>query len=137
MKHFVWIAAAILASCTVGKYKQSHTMNGNWKPIFQEMNGRVLPAAVFQSQLLTILDSVYILKAESVDKGILRMANGQMDIFGKEGVNRGKHFTARYEQKKDTLRICYNLKGDAYPTEFSTKGGGLLFLSVFVKQQQP
>ena len=110
MYKYLFLAALFFISCKSSKLAgfNSNTLNGSWKPIQQEMNGRPLPAVVFQTQLLTIQDSLYTLKAESLDKGILRFANGQMDIFGKEGVNSGKHFTARYERKKDTLRICYN-----------------------------
>jgi hypothetical protein len=42
-----------------------------------------------------IIDSNYTLTAESVDKGIVKYGSGdKMDIYGKEGVNMGKHFTA-------------------------------------------
>lgn len=139
MRNSILLISLLIFSCkSIQQYAgNTNSLNGNWKPVQQEMNGRALPAIVFQSQLLTIQDSLYTLKAESMDKGILRFAGAQMDIYGKEGVNKDKHFTALYALQKDTLRICYNLKGDAYPTTFTTKGGGLLFLSVFVKQEQP
>jgi uncharacterized protein (TIGR03067 family) len=91
--------------------------------------------AVFQTQKLIITDSIYTLKAESVDKGTLKYKDGQMDINGKDGVNAGKHFTAIYKIENDQLTICYNLKGDVYPSNFETKSAPTFFLSVFKKQQ--
>ena len=54
-----------------------------------------------------------------------------MDIYGKEGVNSGKHFTAIYKFEEGLLTICYNLSGDRYPEAFETKGKPMYFLSVF------
>ncbi|MFN8206019.1 MAG: hypothetical protein U0T82_01230 [Bacteroidales bacterium] len=70
-----------------------------------------------QSDTCLLHDSVYTLTAESVDKGVVHYANGRMDIYGKEGVNAGKHFTAIYKQA-GLLSICYNLKGDGYLPAF-------------------
>ncbi len=56
-----------------------------------------------------------------------------MDIYGKEGVNAGKHFTAIYKYDNEQLTICYNLSGDSYPKTFETKSKSRLFLSVFKK----
>jgi uncharacterized protein (TIGR03067 family) len=111
----------------------SNVLNGSWTPIKQEIGGKELPAVVFQKQKLIINDSNYTFSAESVDKGMLKYQNGQMDIYGEEGVNTGKHFTAIYKLDNDQLTICYNLKGDAYPSAFETKSKPTLFLSVFKK----
>ena len=108
-------------------------LNGTWTPIRQEIGGKELQAVVFQTQKLIISDNTYIFSAESVDKGILNYKNGQMDIYGKEGVNAGKHFTTIYKIDNNQLTICYNLKGDSYPAEFETKSKPTLFLSVFRK----
>ena len=121
--------------CTTTKKSlmNSNVLNGTWTPIKQEMVGKQLPSIVFQTQKLIISDTTYIFTAESVDKANLKYKNGQMDIYGKEGVNIGKHFPAIYKLVKDQLTICYNLKGDSYPAEFETKSIAGLFLSVFKK----
>lgn len=111
----------------------SHVLNGSWTPIRQEIGGKELPTVVFQKQKLVISDSTYIFNAESEDKGMLKYQSGQMDIYGKEGINAGKHFTAIYKLDNDQLTICYNLAGDSYPTGFETKSKQTLFLSVFKK----
>ena len=111
----------------------SNVLNGTWTLIRQEIGGKELPTVVFQIQKLVISDTTYTFSAGSVDKGTLKYKNGQMDIYGKEGVNKGKHFTTIYKLDNDQLTICYNLKGDSYPVEFETKSKPTLFLSVFKK----
>ena len=111
----------------------SNVLDGTWTPVRQEMGGKELPSVVFQTQKLIISDTSYIFTAESVDKGNLKYKNGQMDIYGKEGVNTGKHFPAIYKLDNKQLTICYNLKGDSYPATFETKSMAGLFLSVFNK----
>jgi len=112
----------------------SNLLDGVWIPVKQEMAGRPMPPAYFEKQKLVLADSTYTLTAESIDKGIATYGNGKMDIYGKEGVNTGKHFTAIYTLENGLLSICYNLKGDTYPETFDTKGKPLFFLSVFKKE---
>lgn len=57
-----------------------------------------------------------------------------MDIYGKEGVNTGKHFMAIYKLEYGELSVCYKLKGDKYPEGYDTKASPLYFLSVFRKE---
>ena len=132
---FFWLFASLLA-CSGGKYASGipRAMDGTWVPQRQEMGGKELPAAYFEKQRLAIADTSYTLTAESVDKGLLKVSGNRMDIYGKEGVNSGKHFTALWKLHHGELTICYNLKGDAYPDSLSTKGKPLYFLSVFRKQ---
>lgn len=111
----------------------SNILNGSWKPVKQEIGGNQLPAIVFTNQKLIILDTTYTFIAESVDRGALVYKNGQMDIYGKEGTNNGKHFTAIYKLEDGQLTICYNLAGDSYPVAFETKSKPTLFLSVFIR----
>jgi hypothetical protein len=73
--------------------------------------------------------------AESVDKGVVKYKEDKIDIYGKDGVNAGKHFTALFKLENGLLTICYNLKGDNYPESFDTKGKPLFFLSVFKKAE--
>jgi uncharacterized protein (TIGR03067 family) len=102
-------------------------------PIKQEMSGMALPELVYKAQRLIIKDSTYTLTAESIDKGIVKLNGDKMDIYGKEGVNSGKHFTGLYKLENGQLTVCYNLKGDKYPDSFDTKGKPMYFMSVFKK----
>lgn len=109
-------------------------LNGTWIPVKEEMGGTLLPKAAFEKQQLIIRDSTYSFTAESVDKGVIKYSNNdKMDIYGKEGVNKGKHFTAIYKYENEQLTVFYNLLGNSYPEAFETKGKPGLFLSVFKK----
>ena len=110
-------------------------LNGTWTPVQQEIAGRALPKAAFENQKLIISDSTYMFTAESVDKGIVQYQGSKMDIYGREGVNTGKHFTAIYKYENGQLTICYNLTGDSYPVAFETKTQRAFFLSVFRKEE--
>ncbi|MFZ1261898.1 MAG: hypothetical protein WAT34_00195 [Chitinophagaceae bacterium] len=135
MRLLTFITLLILgSSCGTAKKALNATiLNGDWTPIKQEMGGKEFPPAVFEKQKLIIHDSSYTLFAESVDKGILKYSDHNMDIYGKEGVNSGKHFTAIYKFENKQLTICYNLMGNGYPESYETKGKPLYFLSVFKK----
>lgn len=128
-----YIFMIVLLACGIGCASTSTptTLNGTWVPIKQAIAGKELPLSYFQSQKLIIQDTSYSLSAESVDIGTLSYANGTMDIYGKEGINKGKHFTALYKLEANTLTIVYNLKGDSYPTDFETSSKATLFLSIF------
>lgn len=111
-------------------------LNGVWVPIHQEMGGQQLPASFYEKQKLTITDNTYTLVAESVDKGEVNYNGNKMDIYGKDGVNNGKHFTAIFKIENGQLAICYNLAGDSYPKAFETKDQPMFFLSVFKKSNE-
>lgn len=122
--------------CTGGKQagSKSRLYDGTWVPVAEEIGGTALPPAAFATQKLEIVGNAYTMTAESVDKGELKYDGDKMDIYGKEGVNAGKHFMALYKFENEQLTICYNLKGDSYPTAFATKGQPLFFMATFKKQ---
>jgi len=125
----------ILVSCGTTKHlANSNRLNGTWIPVQEEIGGTVLPKAAFQTQKLVISDSSYTFTAESVDKGVVKYNGDKMDIYGKEGINKGRHFTALYKYENEQLSICYNLKGDSYPESFETKGKPMFFLCSFKKE---
>lgn len=132
---FILLCSVGLSCTTTKKVTMStNILNGTWIPIKQEMGGKALPAPVFEKQKLIISDSAYTFIAESTDKGIVEYNENKMDIYGKEGVNVGKHFSAIYKLENGLLTICYNLAGDSYPDIFETKSKPTLFLSVYKKE---
>jgi uncharacterized protein (TIGR03067 family) len=122
--------------CGTGKKTTgtSNNLNGTWIPIQQELGGKQLPPVAFENYKLTVNDSVYTYGTPKIDKGVLTYANGKMDIYGREGTNTGKHYTAIYKLENGQLTICYNLAGTSYPEAFDTKGKPLYFLSLFKKE---
>ncbi len=129
-----FLILCLVCSSTINVTAQSNQLNGSWKPVGQEIGGSALPPAAFEKQKLIISDSNYTFIAESIDKGIAIYKDGKMDIYGKDGVNNGKHFTAIYKFENESLLICYNLSGDKYPESFETKGKPTYFLATFKKE---
>ncbi len=137
MKTIFFISLLVLSiRCTTTRNTSSNNagLDGTWVPVKEEMGGSALPDAAFKNQQLSIKDSTYTVTAESVDKGVVRLNGDKMDIYGRNGVNAGKHFTALYKYEAGQLTICYNLAGDAYPESFDTQGKPLYFLSVFKRK---
>jgi uncharacterized protein (TIGR03067 family) len=126
----------LISSCATPKKPAMSpgVLSGTWAPVKQELGGKELPAVVYEKQKLILTDSTYTVIAESIDKGIVKYSDNKMDIYGKEGVNAGKHFTAIYKLENGQLTICYNLLGDSYPETLDSKGKPMYFLSVFKKE---
>lgn len=126
----------LLIGCASTKSNSSkkNSLNGSWIPTRQELGGKELPAAMYDKYKLTIEDSIYTYGTAAVDKGVLKYNDGKMDIYGKEGVNKNKHFTAIYKVENGILTICYNLAGDSYPAAYETNSKPTLFISVFKKE---
>lgn len=139
MRLFIIFSAIFFTvGCASTKYSGNNSgqLNGTWVPLKQEMGGKALPEIIYKTQQLIISDSNYTVIAESIDKGVVRYNADKMDIYGKEGVNKGKHFTAIYKYENGQLTVCYNLMGNDYPAAFETAGKPLYFLSVFKRQSQ-
>ena len=108
-------------------------LNGTWVPVKQEIAGTPLPKGALQQTLTIDNENYTVIIGEATDKGVIEYKDDKMDIYGKDGVNAGKHFTAIYKYENGQLTICYNLAGDSYPDAFETVGKPLFFLSVFEK----
>lgn len=121
----------IFAACNGSR---TNELNGTWIPVQQEMGGNPLPAEFMANQKLVLTDNSYTVVAESVDKGMVHTSGDKMDIYGKEGVNKGKHIMALFKFENEQLTICYNLSGKSYPESFDTKNKPLFFLSVYKKE---
>ena len=131
-KALVFIFSLVCSTTNISA--QSNKLNGTWVPVKLEIDGNPLPPATFEKQKLIINDTAYTFIAESVDKGIISYKDGKMDIYGKDGVNAGRHITAIYKFENDQLVICYNLAGDKYPEAFETKGKSTYFLATFKRE---
>lgn len=71
--------------------------------------------------------------SDNADEGIIKTNGDKLDIYGTDGVNKGRHLTAVYQIVRGRLTICYNLDGTAYPKTFTTQDQPSYFLAVFEK----
>ncbi len=135
MRSTLFMLLTFVIACTGPKHAGSSKIyNGTWIPFSEEFGGKQIPKASFETQKLVINDTDYTFTAESIDKGIVKRNGDKMDIYGKIGVNAGKHFTALCKMENGELTICYNLAGDSYPENFDTRSKPAFFLCMYKKQ---
>jgi uncharacterized protein (TIGR03067 family) len=134
MRQLTFLSLIILFAASCTSTQPSWKLNGTWIPTKQEMGGAALPDSALKMETLVLTDSNYVFTAESVDKGIVKYTDDKMDVYGKDGVNAGKHFMAIYKVEDGVLTICYNLAGDKYPEAFETKSNPMYFISVYKKK---
>ncbi|MFT3880498.1 MAG: TIGR03067 domain-containing protein [Gemmatales bacterium] len=98
-----------------------------------EMAGKPFPEQLVKTMSLTMKDGHYtVMVGQGKDEGTVKLDSSKtpktMDITGTDGPNKGKTMLAIYKLDGDSLSICYDLSGKAYPTEFKTKPDTKLFL---------
>src|SRR5262249_41140951 len=116
-------------------------MQGSWQPVAAELGGKPFPDEVLKTMKLVLTDGKYtVTVGEQTDEGTVKLDPAKepraMDIEGTKGPNQGKTIPAIYELTDTTLRVCYDLSGNARPKEFKTKSDTQLFL-VEYKRQKP
>ncbi len=125
-----------ISLCAAAQLKTSASeIDGVWIPIRQELGGTEFPPEGFAKHKLVINDTSFTYLSENTEKGALKFNGHKLDIYGREGINKGRHFATIYKYEKGLLTICYNLQGDSYPETFETEGKSNFFISVFKKEE--
>ena len=106
-------------------------LNGNWLTVYQEFEGRKISSTAFQGQQLILKENTYTIIGANIDEGIIKVNGQKLDIYGTDGANKGRHYSAIYRIEKNRLKICCNLAGNTYPTDFKTEANPQHFLSIF------
>ena len=106
---------------------------GTWIPTQAEMGGQSFPDDVLRSMKLLLSDDKYkAYVGNKVDQGTIKIDKSKhpkaMEITGVKGPNQGKTILAIYEVVGDNLTICYDMSGQAYPTDFESLPDTQLFL---------
>lgn len=119
---------------------EARKMQGTWKPTTAELAGKPFPEATLRAMRLTLAGDKYAVTiGEHRDEGTMKVDPSRdpkaMDVTGTEGPNKGKTFLCIYELSGDTLRVCYDLSGQARPEEFKTKAGTQLFLVEYKRER--
>jgi uncharacterized protein (TIGR03067 family) len=117
-------------------------LRGTWLPLSAELGKQKLPDATLKIMKLVLTDKTYAVHvADDVDKGTVKIDPGKtpktMEITGTDGPNKGKTMLAIYELKGDTLRVCYDLGGKAYPKEFTANVDKTPFFLVTYQREKP
>lgn len=132
------VAATVLVVVTAwcNQARGDKKMDGTWIPVAAELAGQEFPRETLKTMKLVLAGDKYtVLVGDIADKGTAKTDVTKkphtLDITGTEGPNKGKTFLAIYELDGETLRVCYDLTGQARPTEFKTKKGTQLFLATY------
>jgi uncharacterized protein (TIGR03067 family) len=125
----------LLATATQARDDKSDTqaLQGTWALASAELAGKPFPEQLVKSMSLTMKDGRYtVMVGQGKDEGTCKLDSSKtpktIDITGTDGPNKGKTFLAIYKLDGDSLSICYDLSGKAYPTEFKSKPDTKLFL---------
>lgn len=140
MLTIVALACCANLSAANAEDKDQKAIEGTWLPSAAELAGQEFPAEVRKSIKLIIQGENYtVFVGENPDEGTIKLDSSKspkaMTITGTKGPNKGKTFPAIYDLKGDTMRICYDLSGKAFPEEFKTKAGTQLYLVTYERKK--
>jgi uncharacterized protein (TIGR03067 family) len=139
-KLFLTCAVFVLPIALSFGADDAKAMQGVWKPVTAVLGGKPMPPPVVTAITLMLTNGMYnvTVEGERSDKGTVKLDTAatprQMSITGTNGPNLGKTFPAIYELKGDTLRICYDLSGEKFPTEYKSVAGTKLYLVTYKRQ---
>jgi len=132
---FLGVLSLMLSSTTQAGDDQaeSKSLEGTWSLSSAVMAGKPFPEQLIKTMSLTMRDGRYTVMVGQVkDEGTAKLDSSKtpktMEITGTDGPNKGKTLLAIYKIDGDSLTICYDLSGKAYPTEFKSKAETKLFL---------
>ncbi len=130
------------AAETVATTQTEPSTDGVWKVQLATMAGTPLPTAITDTISLTLTGDNYLVKVgESPDKGTCIVNRSvtpyQMTITGIEGPNAGKTLLAVFDfPDAATMRVCYDLKGAAFPSSFDSTAENTLYSVIYVRSQK-
>src|SRR5689334_16031688 len=129
-----WLLTVLaVARIARGDNSEQQTIDGTWLPAMAELAGTPWPEQVLKTIVLKLERGKYeVSVAGQMDRGEC-VCDGstmpkRMTIRGNEGPNSGKTFLCIYDCDGETLRVCYDLSGQQFPSEFATKKGTQLYL---------
>lgn len=122
----------------------SFEYDGVWKPKGAMLRGMLLPPPAIEAITLTIKNGNYevtVAGEDHSDKGIYLLDETvtpkRMVIKSLAGPNQGKIILAIYEIKgENAMRVCYDLAGHAFPTEFKAPKDSDFYLAGYRRQKE-
>ena len=144
MNHSLCIGLAVAASLTAfaaDPPDDAKAVQGSWTPAKAELAGQPMTDDVLKSISLKLDNGKYeVFVGALPDKGTYTIDSTtkpkSMTITGTAGPNSGKTFSAIYELKGDTLRICYDLSGAKRLTEFKSIAGTRFYLVTYNRKKE-
>jgi uncharacterized protein (TIGR03067 family) len=117
------------------------SLQGLWLPASAELSGQPMSQDLLKVISLRLDNGRYeVFVAGEPDRGTYAVSAGSnpksMLVIGTVGPNHGRCFPAIYDLEGDTLRICYDLSGAAYPTDFKSAAGTKLYLVTYNRKRE-
>jgi uncharacterized protein (TIGR03067 family) len=114
-------------------------LDGVWKPIKAEMAGRALDVATMKDFRLEVSgDAFTVIDRSKREAGRFVSIGGEpagLDVISESGPNRGQVLPAIFRRTVTSLQLCYDLSGNARPTEFRTQTGTQLFCILYSSER--
>ncbi len=145
MKYALAILAAALLVAADDAKKDQAGLQGTWKPVSSEQNGKDTTdegkehTLIFEKDTFTVKrgDNVMIKGTFKLDPSKKPKTIDMTVTEGRRDEDKGKELHGIYELDGDTLKWCTGQPGTTErPTEFSTKAGGKELL-VTLKKEKP
>jgi uncharacterized protein (TIGR03067 family) len=127
------ILAAVHAQDDAAK-KELAKLQGVWKRVEAEVDGKKVPVAELQTTTLTIQGDKYTLNTGGqVRTGVFKLdptkSPKQLDIISDAGPNKGKSLPGIYELDGDILKYAVSNPDKDRPTDFVSKPGQSLYVN--------
>lgn len=135
----MFIVPALFWALETPKKTAKDQLQGTWRVVATEFDGRTLPEAEIKGRHITFLEDKFKVVTGGVTRRTLtfRLEEGKapkhIDI-----TNPDKNETANgiYVLEKDELKLCYGEPGEKRPSEFASPAGMRLFL-ITLKREKP
>lgn len=120
--------------------QQPLATDGIWHPVKAVLGGVEFPKEVTDSIVLKLSGNQYDVRVNGQpDRGTYSVDSTtdpyRMTITGTIGPNKGKIFLAIFEMTADdSMRVCYDLTGSAFPGEFRSESGTSDYLVEYRKE---
>jgi uncharacterized protein (TIGR03067 family) len=113
-------------------------LNGLWALTSGVSKGESMPEATVNTIRLALRSGKYSVRVgNQVDQGTYTIDASKtpktLTLEGTSGPNKGKKMLAIYELEKETLKVCYDTSGKAFPEKFESKPDTASFLATYKK----
>jgi uncharacterized protein (TIGR03067 family) len=123
-----FVLGAVGADKSATPKPDAYPRDGVWKPISAALAGSKMPKPALNAITLRISGTNYevsVMGERQPDRGSHALDESatpkRITITGTNGPNKGKTFLGIYEVKDtNSLRVCYDLSGTAFPTKFES-----------------
>jgi uncharacterized protein (TIGR03067 family) len=138
---FFCVCLLALAAPALVRAEDPKDAKGTYVPTEMTVAGQMAPADQLSAIKLTVGDGKYKVEInnEGAESGTYTVDTSKkpvrMVITATDGPNKGKKILAITEVKDDMMKVCYDVEGKEYPTEFKSTKDNKYLLVVYKKMK--